>query len=180
MANDHANLPLSRCRWTLARYLSERSPAPMPPMVRAGDDALHVAKLAVSAPLGRTVYVVDENERYVGIITEGKLARAIFEHLDPALYLDEHPRAVTRMLHLKEDTSKLTARSFMNTAPHPVKDQETIAGAMRILHNSKYDELPVINMDGRLVGVIRVHDILREWIEDTLLVQLGDETESFY
>jgi hypothetical protein len=30
------------------------------------------------------------------------------------------------------------------------------------------------------LGVIRTLDVLREWVEDTLLTQMGDETESFY
>ncbi len=47
----------------MERYLSERSPAPKPPVVHAGDDALHVAKLAVNAPLPRAVYVVDDQQR---------------------------------------------------------------------------------------------------------------------
>jgi hypothetical protein len=41
------------------------------------------------------------------------------------------------------------------------------------------DELPVINEDEELLGVIRSLDILREWVEDLLLAQ-GDETGSFY
>jgi Mg/Co/Ni transporter MgtE len=44
----------------------------------------------------------------------------------------------------------------------------------------KKSEAPVVNDAGQLLGVIRALDILREWIEDTLLTQMGDETESFY
>lgn len=152
----------------------------MPPVVRAGDDILHVAKLAVAAPLPHAVYVVDENNRYVGMIPEGRLEREIFEHLNPSLYLDRHPHGTTGLFHLKENASNLKARALMDSKLRPLQDQETIAGAMRELHHTAKDELPVISADKQFVGIIRALDILREWVEDTLLVQLGDETESFY
>lgn len=180
MSIESQNLPLLRAQWTLARYLAERSPAPMPPVVKASDDALHVAKLAVGAPLPRAVYVVDEDDRYLGTIPDGRLARQIFEHLNPNLYFDQHPHAMTGLFQFTQDASKLAARSLMRTGGRTLLDQETVAGAMQELHQSESDELPVVNAEGQLVGVIRALDILREWIEGTLFVQLGDETESFY
>ena len=174
------NLPLSRGNWKLSRYLAERSPAPMPPVARAGDDALHVAKLAVGAPLPRAVYVADEDDRYLGTILDRSLALKIFEHLNPNLYFYDHPHAMTGLFQLSEGASKLTARSLMRTGRRPMLEQETVADAMQVLHRSESDEQPVVNERGQLVGVIRALDILREWVEDTLLRQLGDETESFY
>ena len=47
-------------------------------------------------------------------------------------------------------------------------------------YRAKRGEPPVVNDRGQLLGVIRTLDILREWVEDTLLTQMGDETESFY
>jgi CBS domain-containing protein len=164
------NLALSRGNWTLSRYLAERSPAPKPPVVRAGDDALHVAKLAVNAPLPRAVYVVDENDRLLGAIYDGDLARRIFEHIEPGIYLESHRFPGTHLLRLTESPSLIKAGS----------EGETLKAAMRQLYRSKSDELPVVGSDGQLVGVIRALDILREWVEDALLVEFGDETQSFY
>lgn len=181
MEDSRANLPLSRSSWTLARYLAERSPAPMPPVARAGDDALHVAKLALGAPLPRAVYVVDEAERYLGVIADAQLAREVFAHLDSSLRFDpQHAHALSAMLRADEDAAILTARSLMEAGVRTVREQESLAAAMRALYQSGRDELPVINSEGKLVGVVRALDILREWLEDTLLVRLGDETESFY
>lgn len=174
------NLQLSRGQWTLTRYLAERSPAPMPPVVRPGDDALHVAKLAVRAPLPSAVYVVDEDDRYLGTITDGSLARQIFEHLNPTLYFDRHPRATTGLFQLTKDAATLTARSLMSATSQTMLEHETVAKAMHALHRSDSDELPVVRPEGQLVGVIRALDILREWVEDTLAMEFGDETESFY
>ena len=40
--------------------------------------------------------------------------------------------------------------------------------------------MTLISDAGQLLGVIRTLDVLREWVEDTLLTQMGDETESYY
>lgn len=51
---------------------------------------------------------------------------------------------------------------------------------MRELYRGNVDDLPIVDDNGQLIGVIRALDILREWVEDALLTELGDETESFY
>jgi CBS domain-containing protein len=179
MSQKHPKLLLSRGGWPLARYLATRSPAPMPPVACAGDDVLHVAKLAVASAIPRTVYVVDDEGRYLGAITESRLAQEVFAHLDPGLYVDQHAHATTKLLHLGRDVAKSPASSLIETKHQPLLARQTIADAMRALYRSDIDELPVINEDEQLLGVIRSLDVLREWVEDLLLAQ-GDETGSFY
>jgi CBS domain-containing protein len=152
----------------------------MPPVVRAGDDALHVAKLAINAPLPRAVYVIDDDERLIGTIYDGDLARRIFEHIEPSYYLENHPFPGTHLIQLTEGATTISAASLMNTQPLLIAAQETINDAMHELYKTNADELPVIGDNGELIGVIRALDILREWAEDALLMEYGDETESFY
>ena len=176
--NRHKSL-FSRDGWHLARYLATRSPAPMPPVARAGDDILHVAKLAVALPSPRTVYVVDDEGCYLGAITESRLAQEVFAHLDPGLYADLHAHAAAKLLQLGEDLAKSPASSLIEIKYLPLQARQTMADALRALYRADIDELPVINEDEQLLGVIRSLDILREWVEDLLLAQ-GDETGSFY
>jgi len=150
----------------------------MPPVARAGDDVLHVAKLAVASVSPRTVYVVDDEGCYLGAITEIRLAQEVFAKLDPGLYVDQHALATIRLLHLGKDVAKSPASSLIETKPQPLGSRETIADATRALYRNGIDELPVINEDKQLLGVIRSLDILREWVED-LLLSHGDET-GFY
>jgi CBS domain-containing protein len=180
MAGRRDNLLLSRGRWTLARYLATRSPEPMPPVVRAGDDLLHVAKLAVATAFGDAVYVVDDDGHYLGAVSNGRLARRVFEQLDPSLFVGEHARATTGLLSLGRSVTGLPAHSLIEPGPRPLRSRETVADAMRALYRSKRDEAPVVSDAGQLLGVIRTLDVLREWVEDTLLTQMGDETDSFY
>lgn len=164
----------------LARYLATRSHEPMPPVVRADDDLLHVAKVAVATALWDAVYVVDDDDRYLGVVSKGRLARRVFEQLDPSLFVDEHARATTGLLHLGRNVTGLPAHSLIEPGPQPLRGRETIAAAMRALYQAKMGEAPVVNDTGQLLGVIKALDVLREWVEDTLLTQMGDETESFY
>ena len=164
----------------MAHYLAMRSPAPMPPTVRGGDDLLHVAKLAVAMATGDAVYVVDDDDRYLGAVSNDRLARKVFENLDPGLFVDEHTRATTGLLSLGRSVTMLPAHSLIESGPQPLRGRDTIADAMRALYRAKRGEAPVVNDRGQLLGVIRTLDILREWVEDTLLTQMGDETESFY
>ncbi|HEY6401301.1 MAG TPA: CBS domain-containing protein [Blastocatellia bacterium] len=180
MAKRHNNLSLSRGRWTLARYLATRAPEPMPPVVRASDDLLHVAKVAAATALGDAVCVVDDDDRYLGAVNNDRLARKVFEQLDPGLFVKEHSRATIGLLHLGRSVVGLPASSLTEPGSKPLRGRDTVADAMRALYQAKRSEAPVVNDTGRLLGVIRALDILREGVEDTLLTQMGDETESFY
>jgi CBS domain-containing protein len=152
----------------------------MPPVVRSSDDLLHVAKLAAYRTVGSVIYVVDDDDRYLGAVSKERVARTVFERLDPGLFVDEHTRATTRLLSLGRSLTELSAYSLIEAGPRPLQGKDSIADAMRSLYHAKRDEAPVLNDEGRLLGVIRTLDILREWIEDTLDTQMGDETESFY
>jgi two-component system, OmpR family, sensor histidine kinase KdpD len=162
MAEGTYDEPLSRRRWTLERYLAERSPAPMPAIVRVDEDVLDVAKLAAVFPFPRMIYVVDESGQLLGTIPVGHLARTIFDFLD-------NPNRTDEAL----DT---TAGSLMTSGAVTISDQESIGQAMRVLYFSQQDELPVLDAKGELVGVIRAVEIVREWVEDTLRTKFGDET----
>jgi CBS domain-containing protein len=150
----------------------------MPPVAHAGDDVLHVAKLAVASGIPHAVYIVNDEGRYLGVITDNKLAREVFEHLDPGLYLAEHTRAKGRLLELTKEVAKLPAGSLVETK-RPLRGRQTLAEAITALYQTESEELPVVNEEGELLGVIRSLDILREWVEDLLLAH-GDETGSFY
>lgn len=179
MNEDTSILRLTRGKWTLARYLATQLHTPMPPVARASDDVLHIAKLAVASAAVQAVYIVDDEGHYLGLIPKSKLAREVFEHLDPGLYLTEHARAKTKLLQLTKDLSLFSATALLETKAAPLRSRQTLAEAMAVLYQTHHDELPVINQEGELLGVIRSLDILQEWVEDLLLVQ-GDETGSFY
>jgi len=124
-----------------------------------------------------TKHITAQANYYVG--QEQRVRTSILNPTFP-LFVDEHARATTGLSHLGQSVAGLPAHSLIEAGPRPLHGRETVADAMRALYQAKSDEAPVVNDAGQLLGVIRTLDVLREWIEDTLLTQMGDETESFY
>ena len=82
---------LSRGGWTLAHYLAERSRAPMPQVVGLHDNILDAARVAVTFPIPRTIYVLNESGELLGMIPAERLASSIFDVLDNSpLGTDSH------------------------------------------------------------------------------------------
>lgn len=170
---------LSRGVWSLAHYLVERSPAPMPQIVGLRDNVLEAARVAVTFPIPRTIYVVNEAGELQGMIPADRLASCIFELVDNSSEMSVLGTAPLKRAASNEG-SYITAESLMVPVPVTVSDEKNLAEAMRILYYSNLDQLPVLNEKNQIVGVIRSLDIIREWVEDTLETQLGDETQSIH
>ena len=169
---------LSRGVWSLAHYLVERSPAPMPQLVGLRDNVLEAARVAVTFPIPRTIYVVNEAGELQGMIPADRLASCIFELVDhaemAALAAGPLKRAV------RNEASFITAESLMVPVPVTISDEKNLAEAMRILYDSQLDQIPVLNEEDQIVGVIRSLDLIREWVEDTLETELADQTQSIH
>ena len=73
---------LSRGVWSLAHYLVERSPAPMPQLVGLKDNVLEAARVAVTFPIPRTIYVINEAGELHGMISAERLAATVFDLID--------------------------------------------------------------------------------------------------
>lgn len=54
----------------------------------------------------------------------------------------------------------LKAKDIMTTAVKTVSPEATIYDAVNILYNKKVSGLPVVNDDGKLVGIITENDVL--------------------
>lgn len=89
--------------------------------------------------------VVDENGRLLGLLTDGDLRRALRKY--PPASLPE-----------------LTAGEIMTRIPTSVPPEMLAYEALQLMENraSQISVLPVLEADGRCVGLIRLHDIVRE------------------
>jgi len=154
---------LSRGRWTLAHYLVERSPAPMPQIVGLRDNVLETARVAVTFPIPRTIYVVNEAGELQGMIPGDRLTATIFDLIDNSLSTFS-PRNPLQKHRLVKQAVSITADSLMIPVPVTITDEKNLAEAMRILFFSNLDQLPVLNEKSQIVGVIRAYDIISEWV----------------
>ncbi len=112
------------------------------------------AKQAIRTMLDRhvgAVAVVDENHRVAGIFTE----RDVLRHLALG----------------KHDPAKMAVREIMTT-PVEMATRSTTAGeALATMVERHYRHLPIIEDDGRLLGMLSIRNLLEERI-DTLSSQL--------
>jgi arabinose-5-phosphate isomerase len=88
--------------------------------------------------LGLTA-VVDGGGKLLGVITDGDLRRL--------------------MLQKKKDTLELTAAECMSKNPVTILRSELAAAALRIMEDRKITSVLVADSEGRLEGVVHIHDL---------------------
>lgn len=88
------------------------------------------------------VTAVVENEKVIGIITDGD---------------------IRRMLNKTENISGLTAREIMTINPKTIKSTDLVSDALNILEDFSITQLIVVDNDD-YKGVLHLHDILKEGI----------------
>ncbi len=113
------------------------------PNISISANWLEVVKSISSYSLG-AVNVVDENLILLGIVTDGDLRRTI-ERTSP------------------ENFPQLTAGSMMTASPTAAKPGMLAYEALRLMEDrpSQISVLPVTNEDGKCVGLLRLHDVVR-------------------
>ena len=116
-------------------------------LMHAGDD---LPRVAPNAPMPDVIYemsrqglgmttVVDDGLRLVGIVTDGDLRRLMQKRKDEAL--------------------QLTARDAMTPNPATIARTELAATALRLMEERKITSLVVTDSDGRVEGVLHLHDL---------------------
>lgn len=88
------------------------------------------------------VTAVIENEKVIGIITDGD---------------------IRRMLNKTENISGLKAQDIMTKNPKTIKSTDMVSDALNILEDFSITQLVVVD-NGQYKGVIHLHDILKEGI----------------
>ncbi len=90
--------------------------------------------------LGATVVI--EDEKILGIITDGD---------------------IRRMLGIYEDVSGLQAKDIMSLNPKTIDKTELAANALHLMRQNSISQL-VVTAEGKYAGIIHLQDILKEGI----------------
>lgn len=124
--------------------------------------ALGEALLVLIRDSQRTVPILDAHKRVVGIITERDIGRRtglqLPLHLFPLLTSDERSA-------LLEPIASRPVIEVMSTDIRSVYIGAAIPQALAILMEWNYDQIPVLDRDGALVGLLGRADVLRAAIE---------------
>lgn len=92
--------------------------------------------------LGATV-VLDDADKIAGIITDGD---------------------IRRLLENTDDIKMLTAKDIYKTNPKCVLNTALAVEALEIMHTHEITQLPVVDNNNTYLGIIHLHDLIREGI----------------
>lgn len=121
------------------------------PAVRPDDDLPTVAETMISA--GYRGLPVVEKKRLLGIISRTDLTRAVAD---------------------LEEFDAVRVGDVMTPNPVVVSDSETVARAAKVIQSLGERSVPVVNADGRLVGVIGLKDMATLFAEPKTRAHRGD------
>ncbi|MGE0713795.1 MAG: SIS domain-containing protein [Planctomycetota bacterium] len=116
-------------------------------IMRAGEDyavieqgqPLREALLRITRVRAGAISIVDPAGRLVGIFTDGDLRRQLVKGAD----LD-----------------RLEIGDLMTAGPTTVRVGQLVSEAVRVMRERQFDELPVVDEQGRSVGVLDIQDVL--------------------
>jgi CBS domain-containing protein len=109
------------------------------------------------------VPVVDDRERVVGVVSEADLLHKIeFSGLEPQTRLLERTRVRTARAKAEADN----ARDLMTAPAVVIGPREAVAMAAKLMDAERVKRLPVVEVDGRLVGIVSRVDLLRLYLRD--------------
>ncbi len=113
----------------------------------APDTPLVACMRAIGKARAGSVVLVDGERRLLGICTDGDLRRALSNAADPAAMLTGAVSAVATM-----------------PCKH-VRSDELLQSALRLCAAKKINELPVVDSDGRLAGLLDLQDLVDRGFE---------------
>jgi CBS domain-containing protein len=99
--------------------------------------------------------VLDEDNKVVGVVSEADLLTK--EALEFGV-----PGKVSSMLHHREQAkaAAIVAEDLMTKPPVTIGPNEFVTHAARLMYTRKVKRLPVVDPDGRLIGIVSRTDVL--------------------
>ena len=104
------------------------------------DESVRDAALRMSSRCVGSLMVLDEEARPVGIVTDRDLA--------------------IRVVGKGLNSIETRVRDVMSKAPDCVQEETAIETALAYMRAGPYRRLPVVDLEGRLIGVVSLDDIL--------------------
>ncbi|MBM3139899.1 MAG: CBS domain-containing protein [Chloroflexi bacterium] len=123
---------------------------------------------ALDSPVG-CVVVVDERRRVRGIVTEGDVIRRVLsEEVPGGAFLRSvlsSPDAVLRYLRDAERSHGGTVADLMTEPVVTLNASATMMQAAQLFHTRALRQVPIVDANGALVGLLNRRDIVRAIFE---------------
>lgn len=110
------------------------------------------------------VPVVDENQKLVGIVTDGDILR----YLNPKLYLDEETVYFEELEDIIQPKSTQPIKNIMNARVVTLNEYHTLETALKLLGQHRVKKLPIIDDERHVVGIVSRGDLMKKLAEKTL------------
>lgn len=121
------------------------------PATIAPDDSLLDAVARMSAYHVRHLPVVDGDLHVVGVLADRDVRTAV----------GNPRRALIEEAHIPERILALRVEDVMTRHVDTISEADPLARAVDLFLNRRYGALPVVNREGRLVGIVSYLDVLR-------------------
>ena len=135
-AMSHPSGSLGRRLLTLVSSIM-KSGADIP---KVSEEILLIDSLLVMSEKGLGMILIAENEKLVGIFTDGDLRRALESNVD---------------------FQKLTIQDVMTKDCKSIEPQEPALIAMQMMEKYSLNSLPVVDSDNNIVGAINMHTLIQ-------------------
>jgi len=99
--------------------------------------------------------VLDDKDKVIGVVSEADL-------LTKEALGDKMPGVFTGMMRSREQAkaSAITAADLMTTPPVTIGPDDPVAHAAKLMYGRRVKRLPVVDDDGRLIGIVTRSDVL--------------------
>ena len=107
------------------------------------------------------VPVVDADRRVVGVVSEADLLHKVdIASMDPHGWLFERKRSRVA----REKANADFAHELMTAPPIVIAENNSVGVAARLMDTERVKRLPVVDAEGRLVGIVSRSDLLRPYL----------------
>jgi CBS-domain-containing membrane protein len=112
------------------------------------------------------VPVVDEGGNVVGIVSEGDILVREAAHQPPSRRpLARFFRGRTTTAETRQKVGAQTARDAMTSPARTIESFRSIRTAAEIMTEHKVNRLPVVDEDGKLLGIVTRADLVRAFVQ---------------
>ena len=119
-------------------------------LAETGESTFEVARRMEQRRVG-TLVVVDAAGRPIGVLTDRDLA--------------------VRVVAAGRDPRRTTVGDVMTQDPRTVGESTPIESALSLMRSGSFRRLPVVNEDGKLVGILSLDDVLGLLAEEFALIR---------
>ena len=121
-----------------------------------------IANKVAESPACRTLAVVDETGKLMGVIPVSQVIDDIFLQVMPAAFLADVVDFDSTVSFARKAMVR-KAKDLMQ-APALVKMEETVKDAFERMHRNQLSGLPIIDNDNQVIGYLDMLELLLVWI----------------